>query len=208
MPYAELSRPEKLLLYSDWVGTKQHDDPAYLELINRLNEANIPAVTGYGMLDAIWTEGDAQEFYRIYAKADGDKQTLKELLAQEWLPRLCSPVALRFFEPWHTEWAAGQGYVFEIADEKERKLVVSAILDLQVQQGLLQQELLTESRKDNAIRPKVEPPKPEDAMEFYKFFYYRIYGAKPGTVLAEGIAQVASYQAQQHRWEPQLATKK
>jgi hypothetical protein len=207
-PYAEMTRPEKLLLYADWVGTKQHDEPVYDELISRMNTANLPAITGYGMLDAVWNAGDAQEFYKIYTKSNGEKQALQALLSAEWLPRFSSPVTLRFFEPWHKEWAAGQGYIFEVTDEKERKRLVSALLDLQVQQGIRELEQLTESRKGNAIRPETIPPKPEDTMEFYKFYYYRVYGAMPGTLLAEGIEQVASFQAQQHRWEPQLATKK
>jgi hypothetical protein len=207
LQYAEMSRAEKLLLYYDWVGTPTREDAVSAGFISMMNAANITEITGYGMLDAAWTEGDRQELTAIYRQSGGDETKLKALLTEQWLPRYCSPVALRLFEPWHKEWAAGMGYICEVRDTAQRNAIVAAVLDIQLQQGLRDLQPFEDARKGIAIRPEIKPAKPADSMEYYKFFYYRVYGEKKGTVLAEGIMQVESFQARQHRWDPQPATK-
>ncbi len=207
MQFAVMSHAERLLLYYDWVGTPAREDAVFISFISKMNEANLAEITGYGMLDAIWTEGDRQELTAIYRQSNGDKAKLKALLTEQWLPRYCSPVALRFFEPWHKEWATGMGYICEVRNPGQRKNVVSAVLDLQMRQSLSQPPDSVVEHRGSATIPDTTSGKPADAMDYYKFFYYRVYGTKPGTVLAEGIMQVESFQAQQHRWDTKPAVK-
>ena len=203
--YEEMSLAEKLLLYSDWAGTPTRDLPVYYELINRMNSADVQLITGYGMLDAVWNISDITSLSGIYQETGRDKAKLALALSEEWLPMFVSPITLSFFEPWHKEWAAGQGYIFEITEPKDRKELADAAVAYQIEQGISQVQLRT-----NEIplgRPAPETPVSAGSMDYYKFFYYRIYGEKPGYVLAEGVLQVDSYQARQNRWEPQTATK-
>jgi hypothetical protein len=203
--YNEMSITEKLLLYSDWAGTPTRDLPVYFELINRMNAANVQAITGYGMLDAVWNVSDITTLSGIYQKTGRDKAKLAQSLSEEWLPMFASPITLKLFEPWHKEWAAGQGYIFEITEPKDREKMADAAIAYQIEQGISQ-----EQPRSNDIPLGRPAPKPSDSagsMDYYKFFYYRIYGEKPGHVLAEGVLQVESYQARQNRWEPQTAKK-
>ncbi len=203
--YNEMSFAEKLLLYSDWAGTPTRDLPVYYELINRMNAADVQAITGYGMLDAVWNASDITTLASIYQRTGRDKAKLAQSLSEEWLPMFVSPITLAFFEPWHKEWAAGQGYIIEITEPKDREKLADAALAYQIEQGISQEQL-----RPNEIplgRPAPEPPETAGSMDYYKFFYYRIYGEKQGYVLAEGVLQVESYQARQSRWAPQTAKK-
>lgn len=203
--YNEMSLAEKLLLYSDWVGTPTRDLPVYFELINRMNAAGVQLISGYRMLDAVWNASDITALSGIYQRTGRDKAKLAQALSEEWLPMFVSPVTLAFFEPWHKEWAAGQGYIIEITDAEDREKLADAAILYQIERGTHQEQL-----RPNEIplgRPEPEPPESAGTMDYYKFFYYRIYGEKPGYVLAEGVLQVDSYQARQSRWEPQAVKK-
>ncbi len=197
--YAEMTSAEKLLFYSDWAGTPTRDLPVYYEMINRMNSADLPEISGYGMLDAVWNESDVVALAAIYRRTGREKAKLIDALSEEWLPMFLNPISLRLFEPWHKEWAAGQGYIFEITEPKERIKLVDAVIEIQIGQGT--PHLQPRSNEMPWSRPAPQPAEIADTMDYYKFFYYRVYGENPGTVLAEGVLQVESYQAKLGRWE-------
>ncbi len=207
-PYDELSRPEKLLLYADWLGTQYLDQPAYQLLIARMNAAEMAFVKGYDEISLLWQESDRKHLLSIYQNSAEDPDELRRLLRRDWLPRFASPVTLSFFEPWHEKWTAGQGYIEEISDQAERSRLIEALISHQVGEeldgiGALQQT------PEQAVGPiKGEPEVPPGAYDFAKFFYFRIYGENPGEIIAEGIRQVNDYQAWQHRWENRPAVKR
>ncbi|OGK11192.1 MAG: hypothetical protein A2Y63_02555 [Candidatus Riflebacteria bacterium RBG_13_59_9] len=194
-PYAELTRAEKLLLYSDWTGTGILDDPAHQQISARMNIADLTFVSEYSALSGLWHEQDRQQLLAIYEASHDDGAALRRLLAEDWLPRFASPVTARFFEPWHQEWSAGQGYLCEVNDASERARLVEAIVARQVQAL----PPPTPSQILLGDEPAKSADVPADAFDFAKFFYFRLYGEEPGVIIAEGILQLEDYQAYQRR---------
>jgi len=198
-PYGELSRAEMLLLYSDWVGTDYLDDPAYLQVISRMNSADIPFVPDLDAYGRLWSEDDRRQLLTVYELVGGESARLQSRLSEDWLPRFASPVTRKLFEPWHEQWSAGQGYIAEVREPAERSRLAKAIVRWQTEQG---RKLMG----GNGSRELLVPAKPDDdgspegAMSAAKFYYFRLYGEEPGSVIAEGILQTDNYQVMQRRW--------
>lgn len=206
-PFAELSRTEQLLLYSDWLGTGYLDEPAYQQLIARMNAADVARVSDSGELSHLWLIQDSRNLLAIHKSVNGDEDELRMRLANDWLPRFASPVARGLFEPWHEEWTAGHGYIEEIKDDTERSRLIETIISHQMSEELDSLNALQQTPYQ-VIRPTAdEPTVPSGAYDFAKFFYFRIYGENPGDIIAEGISQVNDHQAWQRRWENRPAAK-
>jgi len=207
-PFDELSRAEQLLLYADWLGTGYLDEPAYQQLIARMNTADVARVSNRSELAHLWLVQDSRNLLAIYNSVNGDADELRKKLAKDWLPRFASPVARRLFEPWHEEWAAGHGYIEEIRDESERSRLIGAITSYQMGEELDSLSALQQTPDRIINHVTNEPTVPSGAYDFAKFFYFRIYGENPGDIIAEGISQVNDYQAWQRRWENRPAAKR
>ena len=207
-PFSELTRNEQLLLYSDWLGTGHLDEPAYQQLIARMNAADVERISDYSELTRLWLMQDSHNLLAIHRSVDGEASELRGKLEEEWLPRLASPVARGLFEPWHEEWAAGHGYIEEIRDYAERSRLVEAITSYQMSDELDSLTALPHTPDQVVSQVTGEPAVPPGAFDFAKFFYFRIYGESPGDIIAEGISQVNDHQAWQRRWERQPVTKR
>jgi hypothetical protein len=207
-PFDELTRSEQLLLYSDWLGTGYLDEPAYQQLIARMNAADVARISNRDELSHLWLIQDSRNLLAIQKSVNGEAGELRLRLAENWLPRFASPVARRLFEPWHEEWAAGHGYVEEIRDNAERSRLVEAITSYQMGDEMDSLKALQHTADQVISQVTGEPAVPSGAFDFAKFFYFRIYGENPGEIIAEGISQVNDYQAWQRRWENRPATKR
>jgi len=200
-PFGKLTRNEQLLLYSDWLGTGYLDEPAYQQLIARMNAADVARISNSDELTHLWLIQDSRNLLAIYKSVNGENSELRLRLAENWLPRFASPVTRKLFEPWHKEWAAGQGYIEEISDHTERSRLIEAITSQQMSDKLDSLKALQHTPDQVISQVTGEPTVPPGAFDFAKFFYFRIYGENPGDIIAEGISQVNDYQAWQRRWE-------
>lgn len=198
--YSELSRREKLLLFSDWAGTDYIDQPVYVALMARMNIADITFVPDFHAFASLWTETDLENLAAIHEASGGDHGKMQMLIADEWLPLFVSPVSYTCFEPWHREWAAGHGFIVEIADKKERQRLVEAIVSTQIEMSSI--DIISSSEADRLLKGEdVAGPEPqESSYDYAKFYYYRIYGEHKGSIIAEGIYQLDSYDWVQRRW--------
>jgi len=198
-PYADLSRREKLLLFSDWAGTDYIDQPVYVALMARMNIADLSFVPDYYAYASLWTEADLEKLSAIHNSAAGDRARTLELLAEEWMPQFVSPVAQTIFEPWHAEWAAGHGYIVEISDQEERQRLVEAVVSTQIEMSSAR---ISPSETDRMLKGEGAPrPSPkESSYDYARFYYYRLYGEHEGSIIAEGIYQMDSYEWVQRRW--------
>jgi hypothetical protein len=198
-PYSELSRREKLLLFSDWAGTDYIDQPVYVALMARMNMADISFVPDFHTFASLWTEADMENLAAIREASGGDHGKMQMLIADEWLPLFVSPVSYTCFEPWHSEWAAGHGFIVEIADKGERQRLVEAIVSTQIE---MRSAAIGPSDVDRMLKGEstASPGPQESSYNYAKFYYYRIYGEHEGSVIAEGIYQMDSYDWVQRRW--------
>lgn len=207
-PFDELTRTEQLLLYADWLGTGYVDEPAYRQLIERMNAADAARITDSGELTHLWLIQEGRNLLAIFKSVNEEADEMHGKLEEDWLPRFASPVARGLFEPWHEEWAAGHGYIEEIRDPAERSRLIEAITSYQMSEELDSQNALQQAPDQAISQVTGEPAVPPGAFDFAKFFYFRIYGENPGEIIAEGISQVNDYQVWQRRWENRSAAKR
>lgn len=78
-----------------------------------------------------------------------------------------SPITRRTIEPWHKEWSRGNCYLKRIEDE----VTVRSLRELYMKYA-------------KATMPWV--PDSKEILK-YQFYYIRLYGDKPGSIIAEGI---------------------
>ncbi len=207
--YSQLSREEKLLLRMEWTFTDSHDLTSWQALIARMNVAGLREIKGWDDTPKLWHSRDQNELSALFKRARQDKTVFERILKEEWFPRFASPVTGRFFESWHKEFSPGNGYIFQITDEAELKLIESAVnrtirrraeMKLRGVMGIsTSEEPITEEM--GAVRETqlselnlVIEEAVKNLMNKSKFFYFRIYGRKKDTVIAEGIWRVNDYQ--------------
>ncbi len=121
--YQLMEPDERLLLRIDWLKTPGRDLTCWQRLIARMNIANIDFVGGFDDVSMLWHEKDKQEILKLYLKSGRDRTKFTRLLERYWLPKFASPITGTFFEPWHRQWKAGMGYIFQIRDKKELAMI-------------------------------------------------------------------------------------
>jgi hypothetical protein len=159
IPYEQMTQDEKRAIGANRSGK--------VELTDKLNQvivADLSTING-------WEDLAAAVLTNYFPSSN---TTLAEQLESPyhgyydwWL----SPITRRTFEPWHKEWSRGNGYLRRIDDEATVKKLRGLYLDY----------ARTHYNDIFGIMPDANDiPK-------YRFFYIRLYGDKPGSIIAEGI---------------------
>ncbi len=209
LPYESLSRNERLLLRMEWTGNKEKDLTSWQNIVARMNVAGVTQLKGYSDVQRIWHSKDKASFAALYKRSKGKDSEFVSLLRSEFLPMFASPVTGTFFEPWHREWKRGMGYIFQVlsdADLSAIEDVVRRTLEIRVEiraresLGVISRADVVEERVEElevrfleSYRPAIEEGV-RQIMDQSKFFYFRVYGEREGTVIAEGLWRVRAYE--------------
>lgn len=211
VPFDQLSRKERLLLWIDWTGDPGLEFTCWQSVLAKMNIAGLQFVDGSQGLKNLWHGEDRSEVGGLWLDARRDREKFRLMLEYEWLPRFASPVTGRFFEPWHESFSAGNGYLRQVMDAKALERIASAVRSHLLAVARERRERLPvrtaetaasggdgakATARDRRFSPFSEEHVDEAValvMDGQKFFYFRIYGERPGSVIAEGLWRVTDY---------------
>jgi|GEM_PF-2276877 len=211
-PFEDLSRKERLLLWMDWVGDPGLELTCWQTIIARMNMADVEFADGFDSLNRLWTDTDRQELATLWLDARRDSGVFRRMLEHNWLPRFASPLSGRFFEPWHEAFSAGNGYLKEVTAPEALERIADEVRFhlLEVARKRSEQVAAQSAQRGDSGEHTANAPAPgsrfssllmesiDEAVDFvmdgHKFFYFRVYGERPGSIVAEGLWRVTDYQ--------------
>lgn len=211
VPFDRLSRKERLLLWMDWTADPGLEFTCWQTIIARMNIAGLDFVDGPEALKRLWHTSDRQELTNLWLECERDRERFRRMLEHNWLPRFASPVSGRFFEPWHPSFSAGNGYIRQIMAPDALERIANAVRSrlVEVAKKRQQRQQANAAEGTDSAENEWNPPRGRGfplfskehieadvalIMSNHKFFYFRVYGEQPGSLVAEGLWRVIDYQ--------------
>jgi len=207
--WKELTRQERLQLFStfkapeSWLNSTPVRPPLHLTLAGQMAQHDMSSIGGLPeLLECAF--GDPETSYRLWVDRSAHHDW-KLRFTRRYLRFILNHQTLGFFEPWHQEFSAGNGFIQEISGNEARTAILEGLKAMAPE--LLENRLslspaqasITEGRSEigtvgyfnDAFRGERQATLVKGALaagELWKWcrpYYFRVYGAN--RVVAEGI---------------------